>query len=780
MEPAIFLFAVLFTALPIILLIVFISRVNSLTTRVRWLEQELLRFKSVAPPAALQEPVVTVQPSAIVEAKPAPPPSPAPAAQPPPPGKILQQTVEKQKTSKAREEWEAFVGGKLLNRIGAFALIIGVGFFLKYAFDNNWITETMRVVLGGVAGIALLVLGARFHRNAYQVFAQGLIGAGIAILYLSVFASFNFYHLVSQLTAFALMSAVTVIAFSQAFRYDSLAISLLAWAGGYLTPFMLSTGVSNEAGLFSYIDVLEAGLLAVVLIRQQWTILELLTLIGTYTTFSLWYANYYSENAFLLSISFLTLFWMLFTIADIYRIVTNAQPRPLRQVVNILNAGVYYSYLYALVNGQHHELMGLLTIILACLYALPALLAFRKNPKSPMVRDYIMTTAILLIIATSIQFSGFTTITIWACEAFVLMWCARRWSYRYLEGATLIFFVVITGKLLFTDGVLHYVPVTEFIVVFNKRFLAFCTLSVSMLISAHLLANFETREREILRRVLHIGWCILMVVLLTGETVDFFSRQLIGASVGESVGLEFTRNMTLLCIWMLYSLPLVYFGLKKSLSPVLISGLTLTGAIFTMAVIWGISIRPIEDFRLFLNVRMLAVVLVLGGSVMIARWLKDSHGTVDVASSVYPALLIGQVMLLLLLFSGETRDMFEQKMFFLQNTGGVSSNREEMRSLENMKQLSLSMLWLLYGIALTIAGIWQRIRAMRLLAILILGTAVLKIFIYDLSFLQTLYRIFAFIGLGLILLAASYLYQRYKSLIIGNDMAGENGTRNKQ
>jgi uncharacterized membrane protein len=91
---------------------------------------------------------------------------------------------------------------------------------------------------------------------------------------------------------------------------------------------------------------------------------------------------------------------------------------------------------------------------------------------------------------------------------------------------------------------------------------------------------------------------------------------------------------------------------------------------------------------------------------------------------------------------------------------------DKWRSMENMKQLSLSGLWLFYGIALMIGGIWRRMRGLRILAIVILCTAILKIFIYDLSFLETFYRIFSFIGLGLILLAASYLYQRYKSLII--------------
>jgi uncharacterized membrane protein len=76
--------------------------------------------------------------------------------------------------SRTREEWEALIGGKLLNRIGALALIIGIGFFLKYAFDNNWINETTRILIGVAVGILCLYGGYRTHKRDFKVFAQGM------------------------------------------------------------------------------------------------------------------------------------------------------------------------------------------------------------------------------------------------------------------------------------------------------------------------------------------------------------------------------------------------------------------------------------------------------------------------------------------------------------------------------------------------------------------------------------------------------------------------------
>jgi len=48
------------------------------------------------------------------------------------------------------------------------------------------------------------------------------------------------------------------------------------------------------------------------------------------------------------------------------------------------------------------------------------------------------------------------------------------------------------------------------------------------------------------------------------------------------------------------------------------------------------------------------------------------------------------------------------------------------------------------------------------MALLLLGLTIFKVFLFDLSSLEKLYRIISFIVLGAILLAVSFLYQRYR------------------
>jgi uncharacterized membrane protein len=145
---------------------------------------------------------------------------------------------------------------------------------------------------------------------------------------------------------------------------------------------------------------------------------------------------------------------------------------------------------------------------------------------------------------------------------------------------------------------------------------------------------------------------------------------------------------------------------------------------------------------------------------MFFEWKKNSVSVMK----------ISLVVLLFVLLTGETRDFFVQKISTAYGTINSSVN---ITALENQQQLSLSGIWMLYSIALMAAGIMRHNRGIRIASISIFGFTIAKIFFFDLSFLETLYRIFSFIGLGIILLAVSYAYQKYKSIILETEKAEE-------
>src|SRR6185503_12937368 len=157
---------------------------------------------------------------------------------------------------------EARIGSHWLNRIGIAAVLIGVSYFLKYAFDNNWIGSAGRITIGLLAGIAIVVWSENFRRRGYLIFSYSLMAVGIGVLYLSLYAAFQVYSLVTGGVAFTMMFVVTAATALMAWAQDAEILAAFALVGGVATPLLLSTGQNREVALFTYVVLLDAGALA--------------------------------------------------------------------------------------------------------------------------------------------------------------------------------------------------------------------------------------------------------------------------------------------------------------------------------------------------------------------------------------------------------------------------------------------------------------------------------------------------------------------------------------
>ncbi len=207
-------------------------------------------------------------------------------------------------------EFNEVSGGRWLGIIGIIALFIGIGFFLKYAFDTGLITIVGRIVLGVAAGIVSIGTG-QYLRAKYEQYAYLLIGGGIAILYLCFYAAFGLYHLISQPAALMLMILVTTLTVTISIVDDYMPLSILAAAGGFASPFMVSTGQNDPIGLFTYIAILNIALLAVA-IMKRWSPLIFALFLGTVFEYLTWYWAFYTADQLPVALFFLTVFFLTF------------------------------------------------------------------------------------------------------------------------------------------------------------------------------------------------------------------------------------------------------------------------------------------------------------------------------------------------------------------------------------------------------------------------------------------------------------------------------------
>jgi hypothetical protein len=195
--------------------------------------------------------------------------------------------------------WEQFMGAKLFAWLGGFALFLAVAYFVKYSFEHDLIPPEVRVALGFLVGIGLVVWGVLLSQKQYWITAHTLCATGILILYAVTFACRAVYHFAffGLVPTFVLMALVTATAFLLSIRLEAQVVALLGMLGGFLTPVLLSTGRDAPLVLFSYIGLLDAGLLAVAQ-HRRWLYLAALAGAGTVTMQIGWAHEFFEREQY--------------------------------------------------------------------------------------------------------------------------------------------------------------------------------------------------------------------------------------------------------------------------------------------------------------------------------------------------------------------------------------------------------------------------------------------------------------------------------------------------
>jgi uncharacterized membrane protein len=519
---------------------------------------------------------------------------------------------------------ESRIGSHWLNRVGISAVLIGVSYFLKYAFDNNWIGPAGRVTIGLLAGIAAVLWSERFRSRGYQIFSYSLKAVGIGVLYLSLWAAFQVYNLFPGSVAFIAMLVVTAATAALALSQDAEILAAFALTGGFITPVLLSTGQNRELALFSCVAVLDLAVL-VMLAVKPWRRLVLVSYIGTLLLYVGWYSEFYNRSQLNLTLGFATLFFAVFAIAPL-------AARPPED-----EAGVFAAVPF------------ILAFVNACVYFLQIYAMFEEVS---------------------------TTWTAWFALALagVYIFLSRITKPRY--GAP------DAGEKL---RLLHLALAIGFI-----------TIAIPIRLDAHWIT---------------IGWFVEAAVLLW--VADRIRSDLLNVFAVGALALGVVR---LLCFDDFHSTQLIF------------------------------------------NARMgthAMAVAVLGVVAWYAAKRNDETGRNAAAIAV-----VALNALALIALTREVADYYAQQIITLRPRDFYRTNWSEYRSLEIARDFTYSALWMAYGAMLMVIGFWRKSAFVRWQALILIAVTTVKVFVYDTSQLDHIYRIVSFIALGILLLAVSFAYQK--------------------
>ncbi|HZN12322.1 MAG TPA: DUF2339 domain-containing protein [Blastocatellia bacterium] len=471
----------------------------------------------------------------------------------------------------ARADLEARIGGNWFNLIGVLAIILGSGFFLKYAFDNEWIGPRGRILIGVMLGLGLLGGGDRLRARGYRRYAQGLSGGGIGILYLAIYAAFAFYQLIGRPPAFLCMVAVTVASVLLAARYDALPMAVLGALGGFLTPVVLATGEPNRAGLFGYLVLLDLGVLGLAYFKQ-WRGLNYLAFAATAMLFA---TGIYSPDEVGTSLGFMTAFFLLFALlAVMHNVLRRSPTRWLDAGLAGLNAALYFAAGYALLEARHGAWLGLFALLLAAFYLGCGYLAsLRQSEDRSLAGIFFGLGAALVAFAVGIQFERQWVTMGWAAEAVLLTWVGLGWKSRAARAGALVLFAVAALHWLGVEG-REVGQGADFRPLLNWRAGAGAWLIGALGLAARLYeragARVVGRERKLAGAACALAANLVAVVLLSLDVSDYFDR----AKAQES---ENIKQLTLSALWGLYGGGVLLAGLRRGRKLLRVLALALLG-----------------------------------------------------------------------------------------------------------------------------------------------------------------------------------------------------------
>ncbi len=195
------------------------------------------------------------------------------------------------------------LGGNTVVRLGLVILFVGLSFLARYAAVAGLFPVELRLALVAAIGAVLLGIGFR-TRTRRPAFGLALQGAGVAVIYLTLFGAVRLVPGFPVAGAFAVMVAVCAFGCALALLQRSQALAVTAFAGGFATPLLLSDGGGEVAGLFGYYTLLNLAILFIAT-RRAWRILNLLGFFATFGVASLWWSTGYTPADFVAAQAFL-------------------------------------------------------------------------------------------------------------------------------------------------------------------------------------------------------------------------------------------------------------------------------------------------------------------------------------------------------------------------------------------------------------------------------------------------------------------------------------------
>jgi uncharacterized membrane protein len=671
---------------------------------------------------------------------------------------------------------EKFIGENLVNKIGIAILVLGIGYFVKFAIDKDWINEIGRVAIGILCGGILIGLAHRL-RKEFTAFSSVLVGGGIAVLYFTISLAFHDYHLFSQTLAFAMMVIVTAFAVLLSVAYDRVELAILAIIGGFGSPFFVSTGQGNHIVLFTYLLVLNGGMLSLAYFKK-WNVVNVICYVFTILIFGGWlFSKYdYDRHSTLIVLLFALSFYIVFFAMNIVYNIKNKLPfQTLELSILLSNTFLFFSTGIHLLNHPALEdYKGIFTIAMGLFnlgFAYP--LYKRGDTDKNLIFVLIGLVLTFISLAAPIQLKGHHITLFWAAEMVLLLWLSQKSGVKLIKQTA----VLLTGLLLISlilDWFNYYADGTAYLRPFaNKAFITSMFTLIALMVKYNLLkkenpsnfydAVFALKEYQILIQAISAVLLYLSLLLeIVHQTQYYYNDQSI-------------RNIIVVCYHATFVLVLISFYTKQNLLQFNKVKLALLCLSILMILLCNSSIIDIRNqviksnapLQLFFFLHFYIITIGCYFTVKLHQTLKT---ILTPKALEFKYIYWLTVILLIVIASIELDHLVVYSL--------TSKYYSSSYLLSQNHKFGYAILWGAAAFILINVGLKRKIREIRIISLALFSLVILKLFAYDINNISEAGRIVAFVLLGVLLLVVSFMYQRLKKLISADQTYTENENEN--
>lgn len=661
--------------------------------------------------------------------------------------------------ARARFSFEEFIGKNLASKVGILVTIVGIFIGARFAIEHELISPATRIGLGYLCGIALAGV-AFWLRKKYTVYSSVLMGGGLCVLYFMTYIAWSFYQLLPQPVTFGVMVLLSGGIVYAALWYNQVIIAYLALVGAYAIPFLLSNNSGRFDLLFGYMLFINAGILVLSFYRY-WKSLFYLAYVATWIIFTTWYFFEYTRSSHTTTaMIFLTAFFLLFYATFLaYKLVKKEQYDIGDVLLLLSNSFIYFALGYAILQANATSMLwpALFTLMNALVHLAVSIVIRRMGHADKALYYFVFGLfVVFLTIAIPVQLDGNWVTLLWACEALLLFVIARQQRsdmYEKLAAAMLMLTVI---SLLQDYGVPTHYSARESPFL-NAVFYSGLFVNVVMGVMCWMCRQprWKTLPENRSGWTVFFDYMVPAILLTCSYSLLFMELRAwlwdFGAAQNELrvESILFVYSLTYGAIIMFLNERWLHnrWLANASLGGILVLTIRFCfdawGDLNELAASWFLSDGNIGYVLMrYVTIALFGWLLFMGHRVVRA-YIADPFIAISWQQLVYAVLLAA----------------FSYEYLYWVTVAGA----------QEQEKVGLSVVWGLYALALVVSGIRHKDRYRRLAAIALFILTTVKLFVYDLSGSGTITKTISFIVLGVILLLVSFLYNKYKDALFGDE-----------